>query len=761
MKTTCKKYGCLLTVILIALSACGITACGNSGVTSKKAPDSNSTEEGVAKGRYIEKEWEMPTLPTGKAAASVETITRDGNKFIVIFSDEERNNLYSYSTEDGENWVSMDELALVPLGFVEGEIRLGVPYRNEEGAYYTFLTEDEYQSSILRKIEADGTKVPIPIDWKGRNSLNADGIKTDESGNLYFIVDQKLCQYTQDGKQILEYQNAGKIQTFAIDKDKVAVYSETDKKIIVMNIKTGDLIEQIPIDSNMVLERDYPQIDFDEQGNLYLCSKAGIFCLTNNGALFEKIFDGAAGSIGMPAFYMGGICAASDRILLSMGNGSGDNKILEYSYNAEIPLQPDRTLNVATINNNETVNQAVRQYQINNPDVAIIVTQLFDNNSPMTNADAIRTLNTDILSGNGPDVLILDGMPIDSYIEKGILRDITEPVEKMITEEGLYPAIAGAFQKENGLYAVPAKFRVPILVAEPDNLPKAVSLHALAEMVRQNPEQRIFYNILPEALMKQFFDTCSLSWKKGSGEIDQTAYAEFLADIKTLSENTYGPDLAEDIQAVLEDRTGTAEEKGEIAESLAAVRTGFGKSMYCPQTIKGMDSFMFTNGLSNQLLGESYQPENATNCFMPMPGQMEDTKKFFIPSAIMGISTKSEQPELAEDFVKTALSKEVQKYVLNDGMPVNAEAVETMYAVMDAFSSEDAPDGDSYAVEYPSVEAQKALVEFVGTFDTPVIADEDYYKIAVEESQAFFAGEATAEEAAAAFTSRAKAYLSE
>lgn len=36
----------------------------------------------------------------------------------------------------------------------------------------------------------------------------------------------------------------------------------------------------------------------------------------------------------------------------------------------------------------------------------------------VTLEDALKTLSTDILAGNGPDVLILDGMPVDSYVEK-------------------------------------------------------------------------------------------------------------------------------------------------------------------------------------------------------------------------------------------------------------------------------------------------------------------------------------------------------
>ena len=37
----------------------------------------------------------------------------------------------------------------------------------------------------------------------------------------------------------------------------------------------------------------------------------------------------------------------------------------------------------------------------------------------VTVSDALRTLNTDIMAGKGPDILILDGMPVENYIQKG------------------------------------------------------------------------------------------------------------------------------------------------------------------------------------------------------------------------------------------------------------------------------------------------------------------------------------------------------
>ena len=65
----------------------------------------------------------------------------------------------------------------------------------------------------------------------------------------------------------------------------------------------------------------------------------------------------------------------------------------------------------------------------------------------MTLEDALKTLSTDILAGNGPDVLILDGMPVDSYVKKGILTDISDVVDEVKASDGLVDSIVKTAQR--------------------------------------------------------------------------------------------------------------------------------------------------------------------------------------------------------------------------------------------------------------------------------------------------------------------------
>ena len=43
----------------------------------------------------------------------------------------------------------------------------------------------------------------------------------------------------------------------------------------------------------------------------------------------------------------------------------------------------------------------------------------------VTRTDALKTLNTEIMAGKGPDILILDGISSETYVEQGMLEDLS------------------------------------------------------------------------------------------------------------------------------------------------------------------------------------------------------------------------------------------------------------------------------------------------------------------------------------------------
>jgi ABC-type glycerol-3-phosphate transport system substrate-binding protein len=93
------------------------------------------------------------------------------------------------------------------------------------------------------------------------------------------------------------------------------------------------------------------------------------------------------------------------------------------------------------LQDSDTLRQAVNIFRQEYADIYVNLEIGMTDDNGVTLEDALKTLSTDILAGNGPDVLILDGMPVDSYVEKGILIDISDVVDEVKASDGLVDSI--------------------------------------------------------------------------------------------------------------------------------------------------------------------------------------------------------------------------------------------------------------------------------------------------------------------------------
>ena len=61
----------------------------------------------------------------------------------------------------------------------------------------------------------------------------------------------------------------------------------------------------------------------------------------------------------------------------------------------------------------------------------------------------------------------MDGLPIEDYIEKGVLEDLSGVVESVKTNgEELFENVLSSYEKGKKVYAVPSRFSVPIIIGK-------------------------------------------------------------------------------------------------------------------------------------------------------------------------------------------------------------------------------------------------------------------------------------------------------
>ena len=173
-----------------------------------------------------------------------------------------------------------------------------------------------------------------------------------------------------------------------------------------------------------------------EQGDvIYFACSGGLYRHVLGGTAVEQIVDGNLSSMGDPKMFLAGLAVLPDNeFAVLYTNG----KMYRYTYDPDVPTVPEEQVSVYSLNENYAIRQAVSLFQKQHPETYVRYEVGLNTGSGMTSEDAIKNLNTRIMSGSGPDLLVLDGLPRRSYEEKGVLMELSEIAAGMSGEEELF-----------------------------------------------------------------------------------------------------------------------------------------------------------------------------------------------------------------------------------------------------------------------------------------------------------------------------------
>ena len=85
----------------------------------------------------------------------------------------------------------------------------------------------------------------------------------------------------------------------------------------------------------------------------------------------------------------------------------------------------------------------------------------------------------ELLGGNGADILVLDGLPLDSYIEKGVLEDLNGFYEEIKKDNPLQENIVNSMKRNKGLYQLPVRTKVLCMFGSDEETSAMQSLDSL------------------------------------------------------------------------------------------------------------------------------------------------------------------------------------------------------------------------------------------------------------------------------------------
>lgn len=271
--------------------------------------------------------------------------------------------------------------------------------------------------------------------------------------------------------------------------------------------------------------------------SLYFINQSGIYRFMTDGTAAEKIFTGSMGQMNSPVSSVVNTTVLTDGTVVIHYYIDGQERMFRYVYDANASVKPEHTLTVYSLYDTPYVRQLITSFQSGHPDVMLEYETGMTGDDAVTRTDALKTLNTNIMAGEGPDILMLDGLPISSYTEKGLLMDIQDILKETDKEEGLFTNITDAYKSDGAVCAVPTSFAVPLLIGKQSLLSNIKNLDDLALAAEQEradcPEvSHVLGTMTNTTLLLALLPSSSPSWIAEDGTMDQEKLTDFFENAK-------------------------------------------------------------------------------------------------------------------------------------------------------------------------------------------------------------------------------------
>lgn len=333
----------------------------------------------------------------------------------------------------------------------------------------------------------------------------------------------------------------------AADREKVYLYDMAGGKLLddngvlsdfVASHSNGGLVMAVSDkEINVKVMADSGAADVSDAENgagsaqiLYMACRTGLYRYIWDGSVIEQIADGqmtALGDTQRNPLALQVLDNGEFRILFT------GNYMVEMYYDETLPAKPSKELTVYSMQEIGWIRYAGQLFQKEHPDVLVRYETGMDGDNAVSKEDALKNLNTRLLAGDVPDVIVLDGMDIEQYADKGVLKELDGILQPYLDDGILYRNIVEGMRMTDGekLYSVPMMVYLPLWLGEEMYLSGEDSLEDIVagvELARQkHPEGPILYTPYPRDVLMQTIPVCLPAWTKEDGSLDVEKLTEY------------------------------------------------------------------------------------------------------------------------------------------------------------------------------------------------------------------------------------------
>ena len=778
-----RNFAAVMSVCVAVGSIAGFTGCGKEPVSSQADEGGKKDTEEKAMGRYLEEDLAVPEGCSQIIA--MELLENETLRLVYFTADGVQ---VSDSKDKGKTWESPQNIR--ELAKVDDSLEFGssAAIAKDGGIFTTFLEMQDEENYVLHYFYISPTGEAKELDLNETMDGYIFRCAFSEKGNLLLSSSNGVQEVNpQDGSIVHSYDEGSMVTIF--DTVGTRLISVVDTEIHYYDMETGK-----PLDEEEILTKEIASnpdnlqmtgvgvnnllfLEGDEKDSLFYVSHDGIYRYAFGGSVVEQVADGKLNSLNSPDIAFTDMARDKDGsfylAVSDMSQGDFMGRICKYVYSKDTPAVPDTELTVYSLADDDFLRQAAAAFQKKYPDIYLNLETGMTGEDAVTETDALKALNTEIMAGKGPDILLMDGIAADTYIEKGMLEDLSGILKDAdILENIIEPYKDG----EGKIYQMPVKFGIPYIQGKKEYVDAISDLTSMADTIESHKEEYtkdtlpFSSSYSPYMLLKGLAAVNMSAWVNEDGTLNQEAVQGFLEQANRIYQSAKAP--AEEQLASF----GTTVEEMEEANEVRKLYSEFG-AVFSQFGVGGLSLISGSNILGT---GGVYSPSDLRSIYSveqqgdSISGKLWNgqTKDAFIPQKLVGISAKSSEKEAAEKFVSYLFSDEGQRVGSSNGLPVRKSVYEDVSywmgnakegdvtSVTSSYNNQTGESVDLNIVQ-PGEAVIREMQELGKTLTTPVKENRMILSAVLDAGASYLKGEISVEEAVEKAASQVNLYLSE
>lgn len=681
----------------------------------------------------------------------------EDGEYQVIGQDEEKGVVLWSSSDQGKSWEEIWELPDQWKNSLVTEAQF-----TGDGGIFCVLAKDALQEGVDTPEASFAYLSPEGALEEKKLSASQDGLSeiVCQNGLVYgrntsgvvkaydYKTGEEKKVYDQSGMFANQFVLT-KNRVIAIGIDKVEQYDLEDGTILETSKKMNQELLKLASENQGYTTR----MCYDKNANaIYYVGTGGMFRYDMDKEEVKKMLYGEKHVFSDSKGYLSDVSVLDDQhVAISFIGQDRKAQVSVYSYEEKgHQVRLTTELKVYSLYENDRIRELANTYNSKQSKVHLQYECDITAENWISVNDAISRLNTRLAAGEGPDVILLDGLNEKAYIDQGLLCDVSDVLDK----KEHYTNLALPYMREKQVYAIPLQFNLMTIHAEDDVTKSIGSLEELAGSLEayhaDHPGRATLERWETSNYMEVIFQTYFPELLK-DGKLEEKELENFyknLERIYNVSEFTFTDD------------DGSEDESKIDLINLELMDNGEQEGLLAMKEVDVSISGALQNWDLSRLYYYGDVREGLTYDYF-----RRDGKPIFLPVNALAVMEDSNKKDIAKDFLAHCISyKEVMGSSEDVGFSIHREAMKKSFAVgMNDTEEMENSKGETVKLPWKDLpkKEQKAFFELVDSLEEYSCVDQVVKEIVMKQAETYINHEGTLEECVASAVEKVNLYQQE